>query len=68
MVTIDTNGRILEFNPAAEVTFGYSKNEVLGEEMALLEALEDRRARYGSCCRAGKISAPGSSSCTAALE
>ena len=30
VVTIDADSRILEFNPAAEVTFGYQRNAVLG--------------------------------------
>jgi len=34
MITVDHEGRILEFNPAAERTFGYSKDELLGQNMA----------------------------------
>ena len=34
IMTIDDAGRITEFNPAAERTFGYSRDEVLGKEMA----------------------------------
>jgi diguanylate cyclase (GGDEF)-like protein/PAS domain S-box-containing protein len=36
VVTIDHLGRVLEFNSAAERTFGYSKNDVLGRELAEL--------------------------------
>ncbi len=36
IVTIDDHGRILEFNPAAERTFGRRAEDVLGEEMAEL--------------------------------
>ena len=36
IITIDINGRIIEFNPAAERTFGYSRKQVLGEVMAEL--------------------------------
>jgi diguanylate cyclase (GGDEF)-like protein/PAS domain S-box-containing protein len=36
VVTMDSEGRILEFNPAAERTFGYSKAAVIGQEMAQL--------------------------------
>ncbi len=34
IVTIDHDGRITEFNPAAERTFGYRRDEVLGRYMA----------------------------------
>ncbi len=34
IVTIDAEGRVLEFNPAAEAKFGYSRDEVLGKELA----------------------------------
>jgi PAS domain S-box-containing protein len=36
VVTIDHHGRVLEFNVAAERTFGYSKQEALGRELAEL--------------------------------
>lgn len=36
IVTIDGSGRVLEFNPAAEAVFGYTREEVLGREMAEL--------------------------------
>ena len=34
ILTIDATGKILEFNPAAEQTFGYRRDEVLGKSMA----------------------------------
>ena len=34
IVTIDQNGRIIEFNPAAEKTFGYQREEIAGKDMA----------------------------------
>jgi PAS domain S-box-containing protein len=34
IVTIDDRGRVLEFNPAAEETFGYRAEDVIGHEMA----------------------------------
>jgi PAS domain-containing protein len=37
VVTIDHLGRVLEFNSAAERSFGYSRNEVLGRELAELD-------------------------------
>ncbi len=36
IITIDQQGRIREFNPAAEATFHYRRSEVLGKEMAEL--------------------------------
>jgi PAS domain S-box-containing protein len=45
IITIDQQGHILDFNPAAERTFGYSRAEALGREMAELiipPALRDR--------------------------
>ncbi len=34
VITIDAGGVITEFNPAAELTFGYAKSEVIGREMS----------------------------------
>lgn len=34
IITIDARGSILEFNPAAERTFGYRRDEAIGREMA----------------------------------
>ena len=34
IITIDQEGRIVEFNPAAEQTFGHARQDVLGERMA----------------------------------
>jgi PAS domain S-box-containing protein len=36
VITADHEGRIVEFNPAAEETFGYSRDEVLGKQVAEL--------------------------------
>ena len=35
-VTIDAQGYVIEFNPAAETAFGYTREEVLGNELAEL--------------------------------
>ena len=34
IITIDLEGKILEFNPAAETTFGYGRGEILGRDFA----------------------------------
>ena len=36
IVTIDHHGRVVDWNPAAERTFGYSRGEAVGREMAEL--------------------------------
>lgn len=36
IITMDHEGRIVEFNPAAERTFGYRREEAIGQEMARL--------------------------------
>src|SRR5258708_31442956 len=36
IITMDANGRVLEFNPAAERIFGYSRAEAIGKELAEL--------------------------------
>jgi PAS domain S-box-containing protein len=46
IISIDENGLITEFNPAAERTFGYSRNEVMGLEMALIIVPENLRAAH----------------------
>jgi PAS domain S-box-containing protein len=53
IITIDDRGRVVEFNQAAEETFGYRAEDAVGKEMAALivppQLLEDHRrgfARY----------------------
>ena len=36
IITMDHEGKVVEFNPAAERTFGYSRAEVVGRELAEL--------------------------------
>jgi len=33
IITIDSEGRMIEFNPAAEQMFGYSRDQVIGQEL-----------------------------------
>ncbi len=46
VVAIDDRGRVLEFNPAAEATFGYRADEAIGCELADLVAPPDLRDEY----------------------
>jgi PAS domain S-box-containing protein len=36
IITIDATGQVMEFNPAAEATFGYRREEAIGREMSEL--------------------------------
>jgi PAS domain S-box-containing protein len=48
IISIDHEGRVVEFNPAAEATFGYARGEVVGRELAELvipEGLRERQRR-----------------------
>jgi PAS domain S-box-containing protein len=33
IISVDSEGRITEFNPAAEITFGYSRDEIVGQKL-----------------------------------
>jgi len=46
VIAIDHRGRILDFNPAAERTFGYAAEAVIGEDMAELIVPPSLRARH----------------------
>ncbi len=46
IVTIDEYGHVLEFNPAAERTFGYTQREAAGRELAELIIPERFRAAH----------------------
>ncbi|KAA0131449.1 PAS domain-containing protein [Gimesia chilikensis] len=46
IMTMDAEGRIQDFNPAAEKTFGYSEEEVLGQSLCDLILPEEFRPRY----------------------
>ena len=46
VITIDDRGRVLEFNPAAERTFGYTAEEAVGRDMADLIVPPELRDRH----------------------
>jgi PAS domain S-box-containing protein len=46
VVTMDHEGRVLDFNPAAERTFGYTRSEVIGRDMAELIIPPELRERH----------------------
>ena len=46
VVTMDAAGRVVEFNPAAERTFGYTTGEAVGREMAELIVPPELRERH----------------------
>ncbi len=53
VIAVDSSGRILEFNPAAERTFGYSAGEAVGCDSAqLLLCAEDRDSYREGLARA----------------
>jgi PAS domain S-box-containing protein len=43
IVTLDDDGRVVSFNPAAEAIFGYAAGEVVGQNVAALIPVFDRR-------------------------
>jgi PAS domain S-box-containing protein len=46
IVTINHEGRVMDFNPAAEKTFGYTRDEAFGHEMAELIIPPELRERH----------------------
>src|SRR5207247_3614502 len=46
VVAMDHEGRVVEFNPAAERTFGYRREDVMGKDMAELIIPSGLRARH----------------------
>jgi PAS domain S-box-containing protein len=46
VVTMDHDGQLVDFNPAAERTFGYSASEVVGRDMAELIIPPELRERH----------------------
>jgi len=48
IIVIDAKGRVIEFNPAAERTFGYSRAETIGRPMVELIVPPALRARHAA--------------------
>jgi PAS domain S-box-containing protein len=48
IVVIDQAGRVIEFNPSAEATFGYAKSFAVGRPIADLIVPPDMRARHAA--------------------
>jgi PAS domain S-box-containing protein len=46
VISIDEQGRVLEFNPAAERTFGYAAEEAIGRDLAELIIPPELRERH----------------------
>jgi PAS domain S-box-containing protein len=46
VITMDAEGRVVEFNPAAEAAFGYSRAEAVGQELAALVIPAHLRDRH----------------------
>lgn len=51
VITIDIRGRIMDVNPAAEAMFGYTRKELIGEDMAEMIVPEHLRPEH----RAGLV-------------
>ena len=59
VVAIDSSGRIIEFNPAAERTFGHRSAEALGQDVVDLLVPPENRDEHRSYIR--RVLAPGDS-------
>jgi two-component system, chemotaxis family, CheB/CheR fusion protein len=46
IISMDATGRVIEFNPAAERVFGYTRDQALGQELASLIIPPDQRERH----------------------
>lgn len=48
IVTVDHEGTIIEFNPAAEIIFGYKRNHAIGKDVTELLVSDDLRKTFGA--------------------
>jgi PAS domain-containing protein len=62
IITIDDGGRVLEFNAAAERTFGYRADDIVGLEMA--ELIVPPRCAFGTAAASRGTSTPVTRSCS----
>jgi PAS domain S-box-containing protein len=46
IITMDHNGKVVDFNSAAERTFGYSRSQIVGQELSEFIIPESLRERY----------------------
>jgi Amt family ammonium transporter len=53
IITIDGAGKILEFNPAAERTFGYSRRMAIGRPLSRIAIPPERREDFETALKAG---------------
>lgn len=58
VIIIDSKGIILEFNPAAERTFGYAREEAMGKAIGELIVPEELRDRHESGLRRARFGGP----------
>ena len=57
IISVDRDRRIAEFNRAAQSTFGYSRQEVLGKPVDILYAdPKEGRKLHESACKSGQYS------------
>jgi diguanylate cyclase (GGDEF)-like protein/PAS domain S-box-containing protein len=59
VVTIDHRGNVLEFNPAAERTFGFRREDVLGRELAELVVPPASREAHRAALARWSAAGPG---------
>ncbi len=46
IITMDVEGRVVDFNPAAESTFGHARSDAIGQQLADLVIPPDARAHH----------------------
>ena len=46
IIGVDADGKVLEFNPAAEETFGFKKSDIFGKSMAELIITDHFRSQH----------------------